>query len=332
MAAAETTFEVLSGALETVHGTPVTPPTHIFNMLGMITPQNTISRRTQSDGTLSEFRRSAVTRNLAAWEGTGDLDVNTLPFLLEMAVKGAGVITTPGGGTLSRAHTYTPTMTTDDLKSATIYWGDPNNQILQSAYAMIDTLTITSDTSSTDSSTMSVAGTCQFPSKVTAPTQPAMTTAGLIVGQKLSMTIDTTLAISTTAVTGRVISAEHTINTGVTYKYLAGGPTSNLTYTRHGRQKRHIETTITLELADMAQYDLFAAGSVVKCRVVHNGPLIEGSIYNTVTVDTYGPLSDLSWTDLEGSNRAVTFTIQSEYDATLGADWRIVVVNAVATV
>jgi hypothetical protein len=298
----------------------------------MITPQNTFSRRTQSDGTLSEFRRSAVTRNLASWEGTGDLDVNTLPFFLEMAVKGAGTITTPGGGTLSRSHTYVPTMGSDDLKSATIFWGDPNTQIFRSVYGMIDTLTISSDTSNTESSTMSVKGTCKFPTEVTAPTQPAMTTPGLIVGQKLGVGIDTTLAISTTSITGRVISAEHTINTGVTYKYLAGGASSDLTYTRHGRKKRHIETKLTMELTDMAQYDIFAAGTVVKCRVVHNGPLIEGAIYNSVTVDTYGPLSDLSWTDLEGSNRAVTFTIQSEYDATLRADWRIVVTNAVATI
>jgi hypothetical protein len=332
MAGAELAFEVLSGALESVHGTPIAAPTHIFNLLGMITPQNTISRRTQSDGTLSEFRRSAVTRNLATWEGTGDLDVNTLPFLLEMAIKGAGVITTPGGGTTSRNHTYTPTMTSDDLKSATIYWGDPNTQILQSAYSMIDTITISSDTSNTESSTVSVKGTCQFPSKVSAPTQPAMTTPGLIVGQKLSMSIDTTLAISTTAVTGRVISAEHTISSGVTYKYLAGGPTSNLTYTRHGRKKRHMETKITMELTDFGQYDIFAAGTVAKVRTVHNGPVIEGSIYNSVTVDCYGPLSDLTWTDLEGSNRAVSFTIQSEYDTTLAADFRVIVTNAVATI
>jgi hypothetical protein len=197
---------------------------------------------------------------------------------------------------------------------------------------MIDTITISSDTSNTESSTMSVKGTCKFPSKVSAPTQPGMTTPGLIVGQKVAVTIDTTLAISTTPITGRVIAAEHTINTGVTYKYLAGGGASDLTYTRHGRKKRHIETKLTLELTDTAQYDLFAAGSVVKCRVQHNGPLIEGSIYNSVVVDTYGPLSDLSWTDLEGSNRAVSFTIQSEYDTTLGADWRIVVTNAVATI
>lgn len=332
MSGSELAFEVLSGALESVHGTAVTPPTHIFNMLGMITPTNTISRRTQSDGTLAEFRRSAVTRNFATWEGTGDLDVNTLPFLLEMVVKGAGVIATPGGGTLARTHTYTPTMTSDDLKSATIFWGDPNNQIFRSAYAMIDTLTIASDTSNTESSTMSVKGTAFYPTEVPAPTQPAMTTPGLIVGQKLSMTLDTTSVISTTAVTGRVISAEHTINSGVTYKYLAGGPTSNLTYTRHGRKKRHMETKITMELTDMTQYDIFAAGTVAKIRTVHNGPLIEGALYNQVIVDCYGPLSDLSWTDLEGSNRAVTFTIQSEYDSTLAADFRVVVQNAVASI
>lgn len=337
MAASEIVFERMSGALEVLatHGTAIAAPTKTFNATGMVTPARTRSRRSRSDGTLAEWYASIGTRDEGTWTLEGDLDVNTLPFLLEMAVKGAGVITTPGGGTLSRLHTYIPNMTVDDILSATLFWGDPGwgtGKVFQAPYCMVDELTISSDANSTDSSTMSASGTCQFPAKLTAPAIPALTAGGLIVGGWLQLWMDTSSAIGTTAITGRVISAEHTLTNNIAYKHLATGPGGSLSFVRHGRGKRHLETTVVFELADEVQYDLFVAGTTTKTRVRHNGPLIEGALYSYVEVDTYGPLDALEWQDLEGTNRAVAFTIQSEYDATLGADFRIAVQNAIATI
>lgn len=335
MAAAELFAERFAGALESTHGTAIAAPTHIFNGMGMVTPARTRSRRSRSDGTLDEFFTSVVTREEAAWTLEGDLDVNTLPFLLEMAVKGTGTIATPGGGTTARTHTYLPTLTTDDLKSGTLFWGDPGwgaGKVFQTAYAMVDELTITSDANSTDSSTMSASGVSQFPVKLTAPAIPTLTAGGLIIGQWLNVWMDTSSAIGTTAITGRVVSATHTLTNNIAYKHLATGAGGSLSYTRHGRGKRHMETTVVFELADETQYDLFAAGTSVKLRVTHNGPLIEGALYNYVQVDTYGPLDALEWGDLEGANRTVAFTVTSEYNATLGGSWQVVVQNAIATI
>lgn len=335
MSSAEIAFERFAGALESVHGTAIAAPTKTFNATGMITPARTFSRRSRSDGTLSEWYAAVATREEGAWTLEGDLDVNTLPFLLEMAIKGAGTIATPGGGTTARTHTYVPTMTSDDLLSATLFWGDPGwgtGKVFQSPYCMVDELTISSDANSTDSSTMSASGTCQFPTKLTAPAIPTLTAGGLIVGGWLQLFMDTSSVIGTTPITGRVISASHTLTNNIAYKHLATGPGGSLSFVRHGRGKRHLETTVVFELADETQYDLFVAGTVTKTRVIHNGPLIEGSLYNSVTVDSYGPLDALEWSDLEGTNRAVAFTIQSQYDATLGADMRFVVTNAIATI
>ena len=52
------------------------------------------------------------------------------------------------------------------------------------------------------------------------------------------MWLDTSSAIGTTAITGRLISAEHVIPVNYGYKYLAVGPTGSKTYTRTGRGKR----------------------------------------------------------------------------------------------
>ena len=86
-----------------------------------------------------------------------------------------------------------------------------------------------------------------------------------------------------------------------------------------------------MELVDYTEYDLFAlADTVCKMRVIHHGALIESvtpDYYYGLHVDTYGPLELTDWGELEGTNRTVTFKIESEYDSTLGADWRIMVRN-----
>lgn len=330
MAAAELAFEVMSGALEVTHGTPVTPPDHIFNLVGTLTPTETRSRRTQSDGSLVEFRRSVRTRMIGAFAASGDLDVNMLPFFLEMAVKGGGTHALSPGGTLAHLHTYIPTVNSDDLKSATFYAGDPNNQVFQGAYGMIDEITIANDATSTDGATFTVSGTCQNPQEVAPPVQPAFQTASLLAGQFMQLWLDTgSTAIGTTSINGRLISSTTTIPTGVVYKYFAKGTVADLSFTRHGRAKRHATTTIVLELTDMAQYDLFQAGTPVKARIRHYGdPVIETTLRPYVSIDTYGPLSNLTWQDLEGANRTVSFEIQSELNTTLGADFIVSVQNS----
>ena len=108
---------------------------------------------------------------------------------------------------------------------------------------------------------------------------------------------------------------------------MAVGPAGSKTYSRVGRNKRAITTPVTLELTDLEQYQLFVDGTVCKLRVRHNGDLIEGSLYHHVTVDTYGPLNFTDWGELEGTNRTISLEVMSQYDATLGADFAVMVQN-----
>jgi hypothetical protein len=223
-------------------------------------------------------------------------------------------------------------MTSDDLASSTIWWGDPGAQIFRSAYCMADTLTITADASSEDGASITASGYGKFPTKVSAPTYPSQAASGLIIGQNMDLWMDSASAIGTTAITGRVVSAEVTIPAGTVQKYLAGGTTADLSFTRHGRLKRHAELKLVFELADMTQYDLFAAGTSLKTRLRMNGmTAIETTFFPYFQFDIYGPLSDLSWSDYEGANRTVEFTIQSERDLTAGYDFAAYVENAKAT-
>lgn len=314
-------------------GTPVTPPSHYFNLEGTITPTTEIYTPDESRGVLAAAHREMVSRKHSTFQGSGPLDVNILPALLNMYVKNVIANTTPTSGVLTKLWTFVPTMTSDDLRAITAYWGDPNETIFQTTYTMGDTLTITADTTSTDATMVEMSGWGQFPESLgSAPALPLAMNGGLINGLNMQVWMDTTSAIGTTEILSPVLRATHTIPTGVIPKYFADGPAASLGFTRHGRAKRRITTDIEMEFNNLTTYNQFANGTPVKLRVRHNGDFIEtvaGPIdyYNYVEVDTYGLLRDLEWGDMDGANRTVKFSVQSVYDATLGADFAIRVQN-----
>lgn len=339
MAAAELPFEILALALEATKGTAVTPPTHWMPFSGMVKPVREKYRTRDSNGTLAEFTRSKTVRVGAEWSGEGGVDPNYAPLLFNMFVKAVTAPTTPTNGVLTRLWSFPPTMNADDLKAATIYGGDPNVQIFQSAYCMAEEFTISADASGTDAATWSAKGFGKFPARVSAPTLPSQNIGDLVMPGAMQLWIDTSLAIGTTEVTGRFISTEWTIPTGVTRKHYAGGPTGGLNFTKHGRTPRSAKATIVVELNDVSigagkEYLLWEADTVVKMRIRLNGSEIEDvtpTYYSYVQLDIYGPLDAFDWGEVEGSNRTMQFEVTSEYSAyaaAAGFDWALAVQNA----
>lgn len=316
-------------ALESTRGTAVTTPTHSFNMIGLLTPSVDYFEPKDSRGEMRQVYRQKQSRKGAAWTLQGAADVNYLPFLLQMAVIPNTSPTTPGGGTNSRLWAFVPDMDTDDIKAASIIWG-LEAQNLISDFCVIDTLILENGADGTEGLMCNVSGAGGFPADIAAPTPPANIAGDILPGQLMSMWLDTSSSIGTTAITGRLLKAKHEIKTGVTYKYVAAGPTASLDFSSIGRDPAQVRcmTTLTLEVPDVTEYDLFVAGTSVKCRVRHNGSLIEGSLYNYVEVDTYGVLKNLKWGTNANSNRTVEVTIESVKDSTLGADFRVAVQNA----
>jgi len=259
----------------------------------------------------------------AANDGSGVVTAMATTYLS----GGAGAdVTTPAGGTTSRLWTFAPTMNADDLDSLTMYWGDPNVQAFQADYAMIDEMTIAADAGGTDGVTVSISGQGRFPAKTAPGAVPAMLSAPLLMPSAMQLWIDTA-TIGSTALTGRVISAEATIPSGVVRKWLAAGPTGDLDFVTHGRGKRHAELKLALELPDLTQYDQWVAATVLKVRLRLNGSLIEGALYHYVELDIYGPMDGFDWGEFEGSNRTVELTIMSEYDSSAGYDFAVKVQN-----
>lgn len=328
MAFTEIAFERLHVALETTRGTAIASPTHLLNLPGKLTPKQTLYRPNESRGTLVKNYRAKQVRRWGEWEAEGAADPNILPVLFNMGVKPVTSPTTPG--TLSKLWTFTRTINADDIKTATLWAGDPNIQSWQADFGTVEEMVIKNDASSEEVAMVTVKGKTNFPAKVGAPTSPASIAGDMLPGQQMQVWIDTASAIGTTAVTGRLISAEHTIPTGVEYKYLAAGPNGGLEYSGLGRVAVAAKTKLVLELPDMVQYDLWAAATSLKVRVRHNGAFIETvatvDYYNYFQMDIYGPFDMLEWGE-KGANRVVELTIESHYDATLAADFSLAVQN-----
>lgn len=324
----ELPFEYLLLALEANRGVAEITPTVRLNLNGMIEPKWGKWRPDESTGTKAAYHRSKVTKTWSEFSADGPLEVNSLLVLLQSLLGSVPTPTTPANGVLTKLWTFLPDMTSDTRRGLTMWGGDPNIQVLRSAFGMVEEVTISSDTSGEDGAICSISGKANFPVKVADPVAPAYDNAPLFASMHLSAWLDSSLGIGTTAVTGRVVSAEHTLSFPIVPKHLTTGPGGGLGYTEIGSPKSFITTRVTMVVPDFAQYDRFANQELVKLRVRHNGPLIESvtpDYYYYCEVDTYGLFELVDQGDMEGANRTFTFEVVSEYDDALAADCRVAI-------
>lgn len=334
MPAAEIALEKSGLALETTRGTAIATPTHTLPYPLIITPRRGKYRPPETRGSLVEHYRSKTTNTGVDWSLAGAADPNYAPVLFNLISKAYSTFTTPTNGVLTRLITFTPTITSDDLKSATLMGGDPNVQSFQAAYCMADEFALSADATSDDAVTWEFRGQGLFPTRVATPSYPVLITGDLLIPGAMQLWIDIGAdAIGTTAITGRFIKTEWTIPTGVNYKRYAAGPSSTPNFTQIGRAARHAEASIEVELNEASigaakEYLNWEADTSVKMRIRINGAQIEAvtpTYYSYIQLDIYGPLDAFSWGEISNSNRTMKFTVMSQYDATLGADWSLAV-------
>lgn len=342
MASAEIVFEYLALALESTKGTAIAVPTHYLPFAGKIKPAREKYRTRDSNGQVAGVTRSKTVRASGPWDGEGAADPNYAPVLFNTLIKSVTSPTTPTNGVLTRLWTFAPTMNANVAKSATFYFGDPNVQIWQSTYCMANQLTITGDAMGTDAVTWSMDGFARFPTRVSAPTLPAQQVGSLLMPGYMQLWIDTSSAIGTTEVTGRLASMEVNIPTGLVPKYYAGGPTGGLNFSSDGIGSRSAKLTFSVELNTTSigaskEYQQWEADTQLKVRARWSGSLIESvtpDYYEYIQCDLYGPLDALDWGDAEGTNRLMKFEVTSElnsYAVAAGYDFALAVQNQKTT-
>ncbi len=329
---AEILFERSGLALETTAGTAVAAPTHYLPNRINLQPRNTPYFR-PSSGIRAANSGFKITKTWTEWDmPAAGIDTYNLPVFLESAVAGGVAAITPTGATNTRLRTYTRSQTSTTERTMTLWGGDPNVQVYQSAYAFPQSFSISGDASGDDAVTLEAAGMARTMIKVANPTFPAILQGPLITPLATEFFLDTTGAIGTTAIAGRVISAVFSVDAlRGDPKFLFVGPAGGDTYQRVGANATSATLAVRFELLDTTQWDIYAASSAVKARVRFNGPIIEATFRHYVEVDIYGVFTDPGWGEFAGTNRTLDLTITSVYDATAAHDWSIKVQNDRAT-
>lgn len=327
-------FTYLAGAVEATKGTPVTPPTFYTNLAGELVPKFEYMRPDESAGVRARFTRKKAIRNWGEFSANGPLDAQVFFTFASMAVRGNVTPSTPTSATLSRLWEFVPLMTSDNWKTATVFFGDPSlTNVLRGAYGFLKSLSVSQ--SAREGVTLTVSGESYLPTKVVAPTMPSQLFGSLVAGVNTALYLDTSSAIGTTLISSRLVSSEWSYDTGREARWLSQGPAGNKAFTDVVGAKSGVDLTFVLTMPDYTQYDLAAAGGqVVKARVRHHGDLIESGggtdFYQYVEFDVYGVLEFTGFTDLQGAEKGAQFKIESQLDATLGADFRVAVQNTQA--
>lgn len=328
----ELAFEAIYAALEATRGTAVDPPTRWLPFTGTLTPMRARYVPEETTGVLAARRRSKATRRWSELDANGPVDVAAMPFLMNMVMGAVTSPSTPGGGTNSRLWTFPRVMTSDTLKAATMYFGDPNIQQFQAAYMMATEYKITGDASTEDGGVEnSLKATGRFPAKDAANSLPSQSLSDLLIPGMAQVWIDTSSAIGTTEFTGGELTGfDLTVPTGVVPKWAAAGVTAGLDFARIGREKVSPSQVLTFEMPNTTIYDMFGSNdgdTIAKVRVRVNGGIIEGSLRYYVQWDMYAPLEELSWTEIQNTNRGMQLTMNGQYDSTAATDLTIYVQN-----
>lgn len=325
---AELLHEYLASAVETVRGTAIAAPTMIHTgKENLVTSIRERTQRNANVGLAATARRAFTVKTSGEFESKGDLSLNEVHRWLACALN--GVVTPVAQPPGSQRWTFTRVMNADNLRSLTLFFGDPLTQIWQHSYAMPEEIVISSDAKGDDLTQFEVSGWCNSGATITAPTLPAVGALHTPLPPNVQVWLDTgAAAFGTTEITSRVLSVEHKIVSGATKKYSLGSAAIR----RSGISEAQPETTIEMELLDPAQWTLFNTDAEVRLRVRHSTNVnIDASNAGFIEVDMFGVFHDKEWGDYADSNRTIKFTLPALFEPTMASDVRVVVQNTMTT-
>lgn len=322
----EVSFEWIAASVELVKGTPVVSPYKLLNMTGFLSAREVWGEAAEATGRNVPTRRQKRLRTSGESKLQGALDVDIAPFIFQ-SLKPVASPSTPIGATLSRLWEFVPLPTGDSFESFTLYWGT-DVKVFRAPYGLIQSIETNGNADATAPVSMAIGVMTKTPTQVATPAIPALTSAELIPPLSMQVWLDTSSAIGTTELVGKVVSIKNTITTGLEPKYLSVGPAeTNRSYVRHGRKPVRLTTTVTLDVPDMTEYDIFASGVRVKMRTRYSGALIEVGFYEYVEYDNYGPLRIQDWGVISSGNRTLSLTVMSDYESTITGAFRAAVQN-----
>lgn len=316
----EKVFEATGFAEEVTPGTKVVPPTLYVPLVGIVKHNTTIARPEEPNGLRAATKRQKLTDVRGVIELSGNLDPRAFARFQRAFINGgsptAGVLVPTTAGVYEYATVRA--MTSLSEKSLTTVFGDPNEQLWSCANTIFETFTIAGDATAEDGLvTLEASGFTLFPVKEGAVVFPAMTSGSILAAAHAELYLDTA-TIGTTPYTTDLTTYEVQVPTGISPKKTAQGAGANLSWTRRGVAAASPTLTFGLEWNETV-YDHYIAQNAMKARLLLHGVVIEGSFYERVGFDLYGPLEMVDLTE-NGPNRTHQYRITGGYEAAIASD------------
>ncbi len=322
----EVMLKKVQAGFETVRGTGVAA-TRILLADVMGSYDKPLATFADKSGTYSQRRRALYGRESVGFTLTDIATFEDLAWHLQMAMKGnvAGV----GDGNTPIAYTYdfTPSLSTDDLESATYEHGEPSNRY-ESNQVMTNSFTIRGDSDSDDEPgwmyEAEQMGLRWEPTAYTAALTVADTEPILMRGTKVFVDGDGD-EFGDTQLLGKVISFSVTGNLNRHFKAFAEDETG-FAPNKTGRGERTFDAQLVLEFDDDVEFANYRNTDPVlrKIRIEREGSLINDGgvgpdVHKRARIDINGYWQSIAFGDREG-NMTVTLGLASYFDEVDGFD------------
>lgn len=264
---------------------------------------------------------SQILKDFGSGTMSGPLNYTEIIYPLNSMVT--GVITTPGGGTASRDHTFTPAgIGADAFKTFTIQEGDAA-AATQMANAIFTEFSLTTDLSTAEVSG-AVLGTSPTTATLTAtPTAIALLPVNI---REIDLYMDVSFAALGTTKISDASSAEFAISNKYGLKWVLN--------TTHTSFKDTVELAPSLSFSFTTEhnaqsrtlYDALATNPTKYFRLKVTGPIIEGAIPYKFQMDIAANVTATAQTDADGV-WSYKYDCAPIYTSTFPGAWAVVVTN-----
>lgn len=264
---------------------------------------------------------SQVIKDYGSGTVTGPLNYTEIVYPLNSMVT--GVITTPGGGTTARDHTFTPAgIGADAFKTFTIQEGD-TTAATQMANGIFTEFGVNTDLSTADISGAIVGTTPTTATLTSSPTAIALLPSNI---REIDLFMDTTFAgLGTTKITDAE-SAEFKITNKYGLKWVLNTSFTSFKDTVELAPSLTFSWQTEHNAQSRALYDSLSTNPIKYFRLKVTGPIIEAAITYKFQLDCAARVSAVAQTDVDGV-WSYKYDCVPTFTSTFPGAWAVVVTN-----
>lgn len=322
-----TVNQVVQVGVESTPGTPVAANKKLQSLSFMLSPNPSVEMFRPSGFKYSTV--AALGKDWSSLDVEGQPTYDEMIYALSMVLTTA-VVTTPGGGSISRDWTFSPsTSSTDTPKALTVEQGDAS-RAHRASYCMLQGLTVTYE-NARESINLGGEGMGQAlqdgvtltASPTSLPLVPILSKDTTFYLDSTSAGLGTTILGGTPGAVGAEIAVGGKIGARWGYNAAVAGYSEHVELAPDATVKFTVEANST----GMAYLPNLRAGDTRFFRAETLGPIIEGAIRYKLRWDAALKFSEIGEFSDEDGLYAVEYTGTIVHDATWGRAMQVVVTN-----